>query len=197
MRRAQSKLAVYVAFLSASVCPLASFTAAQSSAKATVQHPTPRSTKRTAGSHASRLLTRDEGLAVIGAALDTRDDSRGDCSHIVHSIYKEAGFPYRYADSSELYAGVAGFRKIVHPQPGDLAVWRGHAAIVVNPAQHSFFGTTRSGLRVESYDLGYWKRRGAPRFFRYVKVAAKSSRSANTTTTAKLAVESKGRTSKP
>ena len=127
----------------------------------------------------SRLLTPDEGLAVIGAALETRQStqSSGDCSHLVHVIYERAGFPYRYADSSELYAGIENFSQVPSPQAGDLAIWRGHAAIVVNPAQHSFFSATRKGLRVESYDLEYWKRRGTPRFFRYVKPASSSSTS--------------------
>ena len=137
--------------------------------------------------HSPRLLTRDEGQAIIGAALDTRRAS-GDCSHIVHSIYQKAGFPYRYADSKDLYTGIPGFRKVLHPQPGDLAVWPGHAAIVVNPAQHSFFGGTGSGLRVESYDLAYWKHRGPPRFFRYLKPTPVSIRSAGKTRDAKLAL---------
>lgn len=133
------------------------------------------------------LLTRDDGQAIIGAALDTRH-ATGDCSHIVHSIYEKAGFPYHYADSKDLYTGIPGFRKVVHPQPGDLAVWPGHAAIVVNPAQHSFFGGTRSGLRVESYDLAYWKHRGPPRFFRYVKSAPAGVSSTYKTSAPKLAL---------
>jgi hypothetical protein len=121
-----------------------------------------------------RLLTADEGLAIIGAALEIQQASRtaGDCSHVVHAIYESAGFRYGYADSSQLYTGIEDFQRVTHPQPGDLAVWRGHAAIVVNPVQHTFFGSTRSGLRVESYDLEYWKRQGPPRFFRYVKAAS-------------------------
>jgi hypothetical protein len=124
----------------------------------------------------AQLLTADEGLAIIGAALEIRQASRtaGDCSHVVHAIYQQAGFSYGYADSSQLYAGIEDFRRVAHPQPGDLAVWRGHAAIVVNPAQHTFFGSTGSGLRVESYDLEYWKRQGPPRFFRYAKAASSS-----------------------
>lgn len=130
-----------------------------------------------------------EGLAIIGAALQTRNGaqhSNGDCSHLVHSVYEQAGFPYIYADSSQLYDGIEDFRQVAHPQPGDLAVWRGHAAIVVNPAQHSFFSATRSELRVESYDLEYWQRRGPPRFFRYVKPRSLTSTSVTRTATAKL-----------
>lgn len=128
-------------------------------------------------STSSRLLTADEGLAIIGSALETRNSThaKGDCSHLVHAIYEQAGFSYRYADSSQLYDGTENFRRVTHPQPGDLAVWRGHAAIVINPAQNSFFSATRSGLRVQSYSSEYWKRRGPPRFFRYMKTASPSA----------------------
>ena len=120
----------------------------------------------------SHLVSPDEGRVITRVALKSRKSSRprGDCSHVVHAIYQQAGFPYRYADSTELYDGTENFRRVSHPQAGDLAVWRGHAAIMVNPAQHTFFGATRSGLRVESYDLKYWQHRGTPRFFRYVKL---------------------------
>jgi hypothetical protein len=41
---------------------------------------------------------------------------------------------------------------------------------VVNPAQHSFFSALSSGHGVDSYDSPYWKQRGRPRFYRYVKL---------------------------
>ncbi len=116
-------------------------------------------------------LTPDEGLAVLGAALDFRHyrGSESDCSHFVHALYQRAGFPYGYAPSIDLYSGIDQFQRVTTPQAGDLAVWRGHAGIVVNPVQHSFFSLLRSGAGVESYDSPYWRRRGHPRFFRYVK----------------------------
>jgi hypothetical protein len=119
----------------------------------------------------SRPLTQGEGLAIVTAALDSRHHARfrSDCSHFVLGLYERAGFPYGYANSSKLYAGIDEFRQVASPQPGDLAVWRGHAGIVINPAQHSFFSLLRSGPGVESYDSPYWKRRGRPRFFRYLK----------------------------
>jgi hypothetical protein len=119
-----------------------------------------------------RPLDLNEGLAILNAALDSRHNAAfsTDCSHFVHGLYKRAGFPYAYAASVDLYAGIDEFRRVVNPQPGDIAVWRGHAGIVVNPAQHSFFSLLTSGPGVESYDSPYWKRRGRPRFFRYVKV---------------------------
>jgi hypothetical protein len=59
-------------------------------------------------------------------------------------------------------------------------VWPGHVGIVVNPAQHSFYSALSSGLGVETYDSDYWKERGRPRFFRFVKANAASERASNT-----------------
>jgi hypothetical protein len=129
-------------------------------------------------SRALRLLTSDEGLAVLSAALESRanSDSESDCSHLVHAIYERAGFPYSYANSTSLYAGKAGFERVARPQPGDLVVWPGHVGIAVNPAQRSFFSALRSGLGVEPYDSPYWKERGRPRFLRYVTKAPAANR---------------------
>jgi hypothetical protein len=118
-------------------------------------------------------VTRAEGLAIVRVATESRRPvrSRYDCSHFVHGLYQRAGFPYVYASSSALYSGVTEFRRVVTPQPGDLAVWPGHTGIVVNPAQHSFLSVLHSGPGVDRYDSKYWKHRGRPRFFRYVKTA--------------------------
>src|ERR1700730_261441 len=114
----------------------------------------------------SRALTRSEGLAILDVALDSRHHAEFafDCSHFVHGIYERAGLPYEYASSSDLYAGIDDFRRVTNPQPGDLAVWRGHAGIVVDPSKRSFVSILRSGLGVDFYDSRYWKRRGHPRF---------------------------------
>jgi cell wall-associated NlpC family hydrolase len=118
-----------------------------------------------------RTLTPDDGLAVIAAVLDSRPhlDREPDCSHLVHAIYSRAGFPYSYAPSSDLYAGTHEFQRVSHPQVGDLVVWHGHAGIVVNPAQHVFFSALNSGFGTDAYDAPYWKGRGHPRFYRYIK----------------------------
>jgi len=123
---------------------------------------------------ALRTLNLDEGLAILSVALDSRHNKSfsSDCSHFVHGLYTRAGFPYGYAPSSDLYAGIDEFRRVATPQPGDLAVWPGHAGIVVSPVQHSFFSLLRSGPGVDSYDAPYWKQRGRPRFFRYVKAGS-------------------------
>jgi hypothetical protein len=118
-----------------------------------------------------RTLSPDDRLSVIAAALDTRSHlhSEPDCSHLVHAIYQRAGFPYAYAPSSEIYAGVGAFERVKVPEPGDLVVWRGHAGIVIKPSQHVFFSFLNSGPGIDDYGAGYWKKRGHPRFYRYLK----------------------------
>jgi hypothetical protein len=130
----------------------------------------------------TRSLNLSEGLAILGAALESRHrgKSGSDCSHLVQGIYERAGFPYSYVNSSELYAGIDQFRPVAISQPGDLVVWSGHVGIVVNPMQHSFFSLLRSGRGVETYDSPYWKRRGTPRFFRYVKATPSDALPAST-----------------
>jgi NlpC/P60 family len=122
-------------------------------------------------SSGQQLLSGDDGLAILGAALEGRykAESRSDCSHLVHAIYEKAGFPYKYQRSSDLYAGVEEFHRVTQPQPGDLIVWPGHAGIVVSPTQHTFYSSLRSGFGMQPYDSVYWKGRGRPHFFRYVK----------------------------
>jgi len=124
----------------------------------------------------SLLLNPSEGLSVLGAALDSRGRSRSDCSHLVHTIYGRAGFPYSYVSSSDLYAGVDEFQRVARPQPGDLVVWPGHVGILVNPSEKTFYSALRSGMGVESYSSSYWKQRGTPRFYRYLKAAATDER---------------------
>jgi hypothetical protein len=135
------------------------------SAKATLRPET-----STAQSKA-RLLAPDDGLSIISAALQARDHTSAtpDCSHLVHAIYERAGFSYAYVNSSDLYAGVAEFRRVTRPQTGDLVAWPGHVGIVVSPPQKSFFSSLRTGLGVDEYDSTYWKSRGTPRFFRYAR----------------------------
>lgn len=122
-------------------------------------------------SKAMQTLTADDRLSVLAAALDSKMQRRSerDCSHLVHAIYERAGFPYTYASSDDLYAGVEGFQRVSRPEPGDLIVWRGHAGIVIHPARHSFFSFLHAGPGVDNYESSYWKNRGHPRFYRYVK----------------------------
>jgi hypothetical protein len=131
----------------------------------------------------SSLLNVSEGLSVIGSALESRAHSKLDCSHLVHSIYERAGFPYSYASSSDLYAGIDDFQQVTRPHAGDLVVWPGHVGIVVNPVETTFFSALRSGAGVESYSSTYWKERGTPRFYRYAKVAGTEKTKSTTETT--------------
>jgi hypothetical protein len=122
----------------------------------------------------SQLINSDDGLAILGAALEGRykTERRSDCSHLVHAIYEKAGFPYKYQRSTDLYAGVEEFRRVNRPQPGDLIVWIGHAGIVVSPAKHTFYSVLRSGFGMQPYDSPYWRGRGRPHFFRYLKATS-------------------------
>lgn len=121
----------------------------------------------------SALLNQDLGEMVVEAALNThRWDYYGfDCSHFVQAVFGAVGLPFEYANSIKLYKGAEEFRRVLHPQPGDLIVWQGHVGIVVDPEEHSFYSMLRSGLRLSTYDSPYWKARGRTRFLRYAAPA--------------------------
>jgi hypothetical protein len=118
---------------------------------------------------APRPITLGEGQTIVNAAWERerQTDRRPDCSHLVHEVYTLAGYPYPYADSFELYAGMHSFVRVQKPQPGDLVVWRGHVGIVVNPGERSFYSSVTSGLRTQFYDAPQWRARGLARFYRY------------------------------
>ena len=110
-------------------------------------------------------LSPDEFLIRMGQQIETTDL---DCSHFVQSLFERAGLYYGYAPSRVLYEGMPGFKRVYHPQPGDLIVWPGHVGIVVDPEEETFLSALRSGVKTASYTSRYWKRRGHPRFFRYL-----------------------------
>ena len=116
-----------------------------------------------------RPITLRGGETIVNAAWERERQTgrRPDCSHLVHEVYTHAGYPYPYADSFELYAGMHSFVRVPKPQPGDLVVWRGHVGIVVDPGKRSFFSSVTSGLRTELYDAPQWRARGPARFYRY------------------------------
>ncbi len=116
-------------------------------------------------------MTSDDRLSLLAAALDAhvQRESEPDCSHLVHEIYQAAGLPYPYTPSSDLYEGIEGFQRVKAPLPGDLVVWRGHVGIVVKPSQHIFFSYLSAGPGTDDYETAYWRHRGRPRFYRYVK----------------------------
>ena len=117
-----------------------------------------------------RPLTKTEGRKILAAisAVDADSESETDCSHFVHDVYEQAGFPYDYVSSRELYIGNANFMRVHKPQAGDLVVWRGHVGIVIDPEEHSFFSSVRSGPDTQFYDSPYWRSRGIARFYRYM-----------------------------
>ena len=125
----------------------------------------------------ARTLNDDDRLTLLAAALDNRvrHSSDADCSHLVHGIYQQAGFPYQYSPSSDLYAGVDSFERVKQPKTGDLVVWRGHVGIVIKPSEHVFFSLMSGGPGIDDYETTYWKNRGHPRFYRYVKRLACSN----------------------
>jgi hypothetical protein len=117
----------------------------------------------------SRLLSAEEGRVIVETVLDPDQAARGaeDCSHLVHQLYRSAGFEYPYASSFEIYAGNENFRRVKTPQPGDLVAWPGHVGIVLDPREHSFYSLVSTGLEAQDYEGNYWRSRGRPRFYRY------------------------------
>jgi hypothetical protein len=117
-----------------------------------------------------RPLSRREGAALrdFTLAQPANLDPKPDCSHLMHQIFTAAGLDYPYANSFELYKGVPQFRRVKNPQAGDLIVWRGHVGLVVDPVERSFYSSLGSGIQTDQYDNRYWRRRGTPRFYRYL-----------------------------
>jgi len=114
----------------------------------------------------SSLLAPEELMLRMGQQIESTDL---DCSHFVQWLFEQAGLYYGYAPSRTLYAGMPGFRRVHHPRPGDLIVWPGHVGIVVDPDEQTFLSSLRSGVKTASYTSAYWKRRGHPRFYRYLR----------------------------
>ena len=122
-----------------------------------------------------RTLNKNDRSSVIAVAFalalhsEKPRHTEHDCSHLVHSIYESAGFPYPYVGSDDLYDGVKGFLRVESPQPGDLVVWHGHVGIVIHPSGHVFLSLLRTGPSISDYLSRYWQSRGQPRFYRYIK----------------------------
>jgi hypothetical protein len=113
-------------------------------------------------------ISETEGRKILDTISTVDAESETDCSHFVHDAYKQAGFPYDYVSSRELYVGNTSFTRVHKPQAGDLVVWRGHVGIVIDPKEHSFFSSVRSGPDTQFYDSPYWRARGVARFYRYM-----------------------------
>src|SRR6266850_5723137 len=134
----------------------------------------PASSSRDKAETASRALSRREGLALRDFALaqPPKLEPKPDCSHLMHQTFAAAGLDYPYANSFDIYSGVPQFRRVKKPQPGDLIVWRGHVGLVVDPGEKSFYSSLGSGIQTDQYDNRYWRRRGTPRFYRYLTDAS-------------------------
>jgi hypothetical protein len=117
-----------------------------------------------------RPLSMREGRAIVyeTSFVETSEGRTEDCSHFVHDLYEQAGYPYPYTSSDDLYLGTENFVRVRAPHPGDLVVWHGHVGIVIDPREHSFFSSVNSGPRTEYYNSAYWRARGIPRFYRYL-----------------------------
>jgi hypothetical protein len=144
-------------------------------------------------------VTPREGEKIVHAAWrrERQTSSRPDCSHLVHEVYSLAGYPYPYADSFDLYAGVDGFVRVARPQQGDLVVWQGHVGIVVDPARSSFYSSVTSGLREEFYDAAEWRARGPARFYRYMLKAPRATTTREPAAPVQSAMRSSRRESSP
>src|SRR5260370_35145140 len=118
----------------------------------------------------SRLLSAEEGRAIVDATRDQDQPARGvrDCSHLVHQTYLNAGFEYPYASSFDLYAGNENLVRVRKPQPGDLIAWPGHVGIVLDPREHSFYSLVSTGLEAEDYQGAYWRSLRSPPFSTYL-----------------------------
>jgi hypothetical protein len=117
-----------------------------------------------------RMVSREEGEAVVWVAWELRRGlgSKPDCSHFVNMVYTRAGLDYEYASTDAIFEGIEFFRRVSEPQPGDLVAWKGHVGLVVDPDEHSFYSSVRSGFAIENYRSDYWTSRGPSRFYRYV-----------------------------
>src|SRR5215472_3477088 len=117
------------------------------------------------------LVSVNQGETIVQAAWELRRglNPKPDCSHFIQAVYAKAGFVYDYANTREIFTGVDSFRRVQHPQPGDLVVWQGHMGIIIDPGEHTFYSSVLSGFAIENYQSNYWQARfGYPRFYRFV-----------------------------
>src|SRR5262249_61081345 len=64
-----------------------------------------------------RAIARTEGRKILATipAIDVQSEPETDCSHLVHDVYEQAGFPYDYVSSRELYIGSTNFTRVRLP----------------------------------------------------------------------------------
>jgi cell wall-associated NlpC family hydrolase len=162
MRRVSTPAALLILFVSLIFCGMAKPAMAQDETQ-------PSFTKSSASMESPDLPQNQPDpkslLLMIGRQIH---ETELDCSHFVQYLSEQAGLYYGYAPSRTLYDGMDGFKRVAHPKPGDLIVWRGHVGVVVDPDEATFLSALRSGVKVSSYQSHYWLRRGKPHFLHYV-----------------------------
>lgn len=162
MRRSPTPAALLVLFVSLILCGTSKLATAQDEIRPTF-------TKFSASLESPDLPQSPPDakslLLLIGQQIH---ETELDCSHFVQYLYEQAGLYYGYAPSRTLYDGMERFKRVTHPRPGDLIVWRGHVGIVVDPDETTFLSALRSGVKISSYQSHYWQRRCKPHFLRYV-----------------------------
>jgi cell wall-associated NlpC family hydrolase len=193
MSRPFQNTALYVFFLAMIVCGISSGSAAQESAsRQTTQPLVSGSVSGNTGTDTFNLRQLDSFdpkslLLFMGTQIH---ETELDCSHFVQFLYEQAGLYYDYMPSRVLYVGIKEFKRVVRPKAGDLIVWKGHVGIVVDPKQKTFLSSLNSGVKESSYESNYWKRRGQPRFLRYVAMRDKTPSSNGRRTVASAASRS-------
>jgi len=161
MRRSSTSAALFILFVSLIVCGTTKLAEAQDEIR-------PALTKFSASIDPDLPQKPPDAKSLLLLIGQQIHETELDCSHFVQYLYEQAGLYYGYAPSRTLYDGMEGFKRVAHPKPGDLIVWRGHVGIVVDPDEATFLSALRSGVKVSSYQSHYWQRRGKPRFLRYV-----------------------------
>jgi cell wall-associated NlpC family hydrolase len=97
-------------------------------------------------------------------------DAGIDCSHLVYRVYRETVFgSFPFMDTATLRTSDE-FVTVNEPQSGDIVLWDGHVAIVVDPVEGSFIGAqTSTGVAIANYKTNsYWKAKPGLLFRRHV-----------------------------
>jgi cell wall-associated NlpC family hydrolase len=175
MLRYLKKAALFGIGLVAIICGVPMRSHAQQVAKPRAPRYRPSTSKSNDVYELSQSESSDPHSFLISMGTQIRETEL-DCSHFVQFLYEQAGLYYGYTPSRVLYEGIKDFKRVMHPRTGDLVVWPGHVGIVVNPNETTFLSALRSGVKTASYESNYWKKRGRPRFLRYVGLQENASR---------------------
>ena len=91
-----------------------------------------------------------------------------DCSHFVYEVIKSVDPSFSYITSHD-YLDSPRFRRVDHPEAGDIVHWPGHVAIIINPTTGAFIGSqSTNGVSEANYVSGhYWSKRPSRTYLRY------------------------------